>query len=95
MEKGKLVTFGPRDVTRANQAKAILLYALLPGVETERCSACESQSGNGPFSLCISGGDRWTSGACLCCEHTGTAARCDLSISKHASLVLLYGGELT
>ena len=85
MKKGELVNHGPGEVTKSQQAKAILLYALLPGKETERCSACTSATGNGPFQLCISGGERWTEGACLCCYYTNNASKCDLHDSKRPS----------
>ena len=44
--RGVLVNFGPCEPQRTEHAAAILLYVLLPGYESEKCSACKAHAGN-------------------------------------------------
>lgn len=67
---------------KPREQAAILLYALLPGEEGEKCSCCMAYDGSGPFRLCIGSSERWTGGACLNCYYTGTGSKCDLRISE-------------
>lgn len=77
-----LRNLGPGEPEKTEHAAAILLYVLLPGLETDKCSACKSHAGNGPFARCLSGGT-WTDAGCICCYHTGTRQKCDLARRKH------------
>lgn len=67
---------------KPREQAAILLYALLPTEEGEKCSCCTAYDGRGPFRLCIDGGERRTGGACLNCYYIGTASKCDLRKSE-------------
>lgn len=67
-----------RKPERTREQAALLLYALLPGDEGERCSACRAYNGSGPFALCIPKTGPGQDGACLNCWFSGTGSRCSL-----------------
>ena len=83
--KGTLGDVTIRNPVQTHQIGAILLYALQPGEEGKKCSACVSHAGSGPFYECIRGTTSHTKGACLNCFFTGAMARCELYKGKHST----------
>ena len=83
VKNGEVEPVRIRPPKKSREQACILLYALLPGEEGQRCSCCAAHGGSGPFALCIPRRGRWSDGACLNCWFTGTSNKCQLRRGKH------------
>ena len=86
--KGEVETIQLHPPKQPNEQAAILLQALLPGSEGEKCSTCKSNAGTGPFAECITRGGNWAGGACMNCWYTGRSAKCTHYKGKHSLVVV-------